>query len=724
MDALASLSPLPSAAAASLLLLAVLFLCHGVASRLFPTAEGHVRLCATWVLSYWGMQVGFAVLGGLGLFQLPLVLMALVVACAAQSRWRRAGGVLGRLPADAADFGRRLRDLLSGAAFWAAGAVGVVLTLRLLRGTVAPPLGWDALTYHLFHAGQWVQSGAFTSQAGPDALAVYAHMPPGGDIVWAWAMLPFRSDFPIALAGGLVWLTIVSAAYGLGRTLGAEARASFVTALVLGATPAVMGFVASGYVDNVDVALVLLGSVFLARTLRELTVPDAAMAIAAFSSALCVKVSVAPFLVLATLAILAKTFGARRSAGLRVRVLGVCLAMGAAFAPFTVQTWIETGSPVFPWELKVGDWTVFEGMELVTTAAAGALTPETEFALPRFLYLLFVGPVRPGWPFMNLGAGFAVLLALGLAGVALAWRDPQRRWTGVLAVLFAGVVVGSLLSPGMLAMRTHWADTVGRLLVPGLAPLLVFGAIVPGRVPGALRLLAVLAGLALSLPKGWGPADRHHVLLAAAAVLSTVLLAWLVFRSSRQKLGRMPAAGLAALCVLLGILPLDAIRSTARYAIYEEVDRNFLRVYDPHPLGPWRDAWPIWRELDGEDPQRIALVAGWSQLGDNWFRYPLLGSRLQNDVVYIPPTKDGTIPDYRFPDDLHGRLDREAWLNRLLEAEVDHVVMLIPPPPELDWMLRDPRLFRPLRFGTARRSAAFRFDRDAAAARLGAAEGS
>jgi hypothetical protein len=392
--------------------------------------------------------------------------------------------------------------------------------------------------------------------------------------------------------------------------------------------------------------------------------------------------------------------------------------MGASFAPFYARTWIETGSPVFPWDLVVGGRTIFEGMEMVRTAAAGGMTPGIDFSAARFLWLLFVAPAHPGWPYMNLGVVSVALLGLGAGGAVIASRDRDSRWVTWIAILFAGFLLTSLMSPAMLAMRTHWAPVVGRLLLSGLAPLVALGAVVPGPVAGSIRVIAVLAAVFQSVPTGWGEADLRYGMLAASVILWAILLAWVVLRVSRRVIGVRTAVVLAGVVLLVGSIPIDRIRGVARYRIYEEAARDFRQVYDPHPLGPWRDSWPIWMELDDDDSHRIAIVAGWSKLGDNWFRYPLLGSRLQNRVSYVTPTKDGTIPDYRFRRKLEPRLDEESWLRRLIEAEVDYVVSLDPPPPELVWMSRNRQIFVLVRTGRNGRGAAFRFDRDAAIALL------
>jgi hypothetical protein len=121
-------------------------------------------------------------------------------------------------------------------------------------------------------------------------------------------------------------------------------------------------------------------------------------------------------------------------------------------------------------------------------------------------------------------------------------------------------------------------------------------------------------------------------------------------------------------------------------------------------------AWPIWRALDGPAPRRIALAAGWDGIGHNVLRYPLLGARLQNRVVYVPITRDGAIIDYERADEVQRHADADAWLARLDAQNIDVVVVLDPPPPEAAWIAERPASFDLIATGIAgTRHAAYHF---------------
>jgi hypothetical protein len=103
-------------------------------------------------------------------------------------------------------------------------------------------------------------------------------------------------------------------------------------------------------------------------------------------------------------------------------------------------------------------------------------------------------------------------------------------------------------------------------------------------------------------------------------------------------------------------------------------------------------------------------------VGHNWLRYPLLGSRLQNRVVYVPVTRDGSIIDYRNKEALRTRADFNSWVNRLAAAKVDYLAILWPDPLEGAWAQARPDLFSLVAVGSGGLGRLYRFQPERAAA--------
>ena len=152
---------------------------------------------------------------------------------------------------------------------------------------------------------------------------------------------------------------------------------------------------------------------------------------------------------------------------------------------------------------------------------------------------------------------------------------------------------------------------------------------------------------------------------------------------------------------------LGIVRHACRYPVYAAAAEGV--AFDAHPLA-YAFSWPVWEALDDGRPHRLAVSAGWDGKGHNWYRYPLFGSRLQNQVVYVPPTRDGTPLDYGLEDDPMAGASFAAWIGRLITLQIDTVVTLAPPPPvEVAWVRDHPELFRPLVCSDNGLSCAFSF---------------
>jgi hypothetical protein len=163
-------------------------------------------------------------------------------------------------------------------------------------------------------------------------------------------------------------------------------------------------------------------------------------------------------------------------------------------------------------------------------------------------------------------------------------------------------------------------------------------------------------------------------------------------------------AGLLAAMAVVGPW-WDSQRAADRYRVYEEAAAG--AVFDVHPAR--LPDWPLWKSVDDETPHVVAATAGWNGVGHNWARYPLLGTRLQNQVFYVPPTHDGTVIDTRDAEALAAAADEQRWLERLQLLGVDRVVDLGAAPIEARWMAANPDRFQPIAEGSGGVGRAYRF---------------
>jgi hypothetical protein len=570
------------------------------------------------------------------------------------------------------------------------------------------------LTYHLVKVAHWIRSGGIAPELAPDRWDGYEYFPYGGDALWAWAMLPFHGDAPLAAASVLIWLAALASAYAIARELGASTRSAAIGALALVLNPASASFLASGYVENTSLFLFLAGSLFAIRILKGTALPaEPAFAAGAFSLGAGVKTSGLPLFALSLGVLAATLILVKRVRPTVPAVALTALAVLTGLPPY-VRALADRGSPLYPQALRFAGRTLHPGHPMTDQVHTGALGP----SMGAFDARIFVRDLlvrEPGRDFLNPGWGGVALAALGAVGLVALVR---RGSPGIAAFLAAeaALTLALLFSPDALALRTGWASLIGRFMLPALGVCAVTAAATNHAAVRAGLGLAALLGLWGALPRGFSREDFSATAEVAGVLVAGAALAGIAASLAARRGGATTGA-LAATAILLVAGTLwGPIRALARPLIWRAAYEQ--RAFDLHPYPPeYGSAHVLWQALDDGAPRRIAVSAGWRPPGDNWFRYPLFGRRLQNDVVYIPVTADGSIVDTRFASS-SGRLSREAWIRRLVERGVDVVVLLAPEPPEAAWVRGLPAIFEPFAVSPDGLNSAFRIREPASRAWL------
>lgn len=655
---------------------------YALACRFTRTAGAAVRFSAAFVILVWAFSAGLLLLSAVRLFRAPAVL--LLAACGAMAAHRFAV----REVDPRVQFGV---DLAAARAWWSSMSPpfrillevgGGLLLVRTVHGLLAPCLAWDALTYHLYKPAVWAQSHGMVSTAGPDAAGYYAWFPPYGDGLWAWWLLVMRGDLantPVALA---TFVLIPIACYACARALGATPLRGTAAGLAVACTPAMMNFATAVYVDNLVIALCVAGVLFLIRLSAQPRTEDAVLAAGAFAILAGVKGSALP---VAALGIGAAMALARSRSGL----IATAVAAIPAVIP-SLLSWIETGSPVYPLTLRLGTHVIFAGnAELDYLLRADWMTPWAIADARRlFLARMFFPWHRLNADFMNLGLGPLVLVPAIVPGALALWRSKTTRHVLLFLVLAGGLTLAAIAGDANLALRLWWWGLLGRLIGITLAAAVLIAASWRTALSTALLWTCGSLGVLVDWPRGVGAADAHALIALLPWVASIGALAWVARRllpRSRVLVAWMAAIGIVA--------AMTTVRDRFRYEFYEEAEA--WNSYDVHPLDSrWMASWPVWQHLDGDTPHTIAVTAGWDGIGHNWYRYPILGRRLQNRLIYAPITENGEFVDYgqRAPS---APISCDAWLQRLLSSPAEYLLVLPPPPPEADWAPAVPSVFVP-----------------------------
>ncbi|TNE51058.1 MAG: hypothetical protein EP343_05900 [Deltaproteobacteria bacterium] len=688
---------------AVLLTLAVLFLGFVASLRWLPREERLLRWSATGIGGFGFLIVVGLVLLRLGIFRWYVALpLPLLCACLAY-RWL--------LPFSKAR--EALREDLHTA--WVACSktvrtehpwlllVFAVMVLLALRTLLLPPLAWDTLTYHAFKAGVYVKTGSFEMPLIPSGWMWYRLFPPGGEVLQAWAMLPFHHDGFYIVVDVFVFLFASLAIYTIAqRVVGLRHDLSLLGVGLVFSMPTMWRAIGSGYVDVLLCSSLCFAVVF---TWVYATSEDEAFRwrclVLSWSSmgvALSVKLTAYPVV---ALLLLSQGWIAWRTLGqlvpyLKRFVLGALL-LGAFTLPWMSYNISETGLPLSPYPISVAGLSLGkappslqEYSKLPFRKTAYTWKGEGYALLKTFLPMNKRGHLLWSTRYPTLGGATLLLLLFFPFGWLLLWRR-SRLSTLFISIIMAGVLAGFYHS-GFAIIRIGWATSNGRFLL-GLvwvALLLVLLFLAP-RLERFPQLTWVLAALCL-----WNVWDvvlyinpEEWPWLGGLFVGGVVGLtfAYGFYRWLKNVLWlRWSAWMLLGTCALVGVL-------TLKHSFRVEAYSSSLVLH-----GVTRYWHGCFKAFEQRRRETIAVTAGHLPQHDNWFLYPWMGRYLQHQVLYVSPLRTKSVID--FQRGYHQRywklFDQKLWVKRLRQQGVTFVMALFPNSLELSWMSRRTDLFRPV----------------------------
>jgi hypothetical protein len=92
-------------------------------------------------------------------------------------------------------------------------------------------------------------------------------------------------------------------------------------------------------------------------------------------------------------------------------------------------------------------------------------------------------------------------------------------------------------------------------------------------------------------------------------------------------------------------------------------------------------------------PHRIAITGGPNKIAGNQHLYYFLGSKLQNEIVYVSVARDASVPVYDREHPVVPLANPSTWAERVRASGASHVVVLAPAWHELGWMRHRPGEF-------------------------------
>ncbi len=652
----------------------------------------HTRWAATYLIGLFLATGGFFALYPLGLFQRYAGALAPVVVLALSFGVRR-DLRLGRMwafeRAELARFAAAIRGDLFGkaAVFFFLPFVAV----RTAWSSINPVNVWDTLVYHGPRAAIFVQNGGFTFPLGPAAWDNYRGLFAGAEILMAWAILPFGEDTLLAFLGCVQWWGAGLGTWALAEALGLRRSTSVFVALAGMFVPVAAFFAGTGYVENLMNGALLCSFALGVDYLKRAEPVDLALAITGIGLATGVKIVAGMGGALSALLLLSVALLSRRHRRARPYVAALVGVAAAAICvvPYLVHNYLETGYPIYGLNLEV------LGMKLGRASAHSEIHTERmatgAYTWPRekrALEEMFLDFGRPVDPQAGPAAAFALLLMPLGAALGLTRR---RALPLALALLSAVAQIALQYLPQVASVRMVASAGISRYMYTAVLVALPVALVFEGRFP---RLARALSGLlfvgfaweAIVYSKvAWSAFQHPEIAYTLAKVAVGAAALYLLWRFGPKV--RVPVA---AALVLWWVAHVEHVAASWRHAPRRAP--GYAGVYS------WM---PGAAALDEPGTEHVlAITSGPSLRPQVWFTYYFYGSRLQNRLTYVPITADGGLVNLVPGTQPYREADQAAWLRRLAEEGITHVVSFAPASRELEWMRTlGPGRFRPVAQG-------------------------
>lgn len=231
-----------------------------------------------------------------------------------------------------------------------------VPVLFALITSLAPPIAKDTLLYHFSVPKVFVATGGLSYIQGN----VASYMSLGTEMHIVWAMLLGRVWSPRAgeaAAGAVIWLflpLLLLTVYGWAQTLQLSRRRCLLASLLVAAVPTVYYVAASGYIDIASTLFITLSIFALGQWWRHQGHVWAMLIAVFLGTALAAKLITLFVIAAFILLILWRARGEQgRVAGTVASGSAALLLAVAIASPWYLRTWIETGSPLFPFYTSV-----------------------------------------------------------------------------------------------------------------------------------------------------------------------------------------------------------------------------------------------------------------------------------------------------------------------------------------------------------------------------------
>lgn len=576
--------------------------------------------------------------------------------------------------------------------------VVVVISISTIRALLMPPLSWDSLVYHLFFAGTWVQQKGMVLLSVPIEMDACTHFPINGEMIAAWAMLPFHSDLMVNLINFPFFLLGSFAFYALAREFNLNKKFASLLVCLVCFSPMIYSYITTTYVD-IPVFAELIGAVlFFFRFLRIKHRMDAififlclGLAIGTKLTALHITALICSFTFFSILWKNLKQNNFLSSLSLIGVGLGMMILIGGNQY---IKNWHQAGNPLYPYQISVGKHTLFSGSIYLEKVAQemGLGTRQLDFANVQamFSYSPTDHPRTAGPKFL-----FLVIVAVASLIFKPQVKPKYRFWLLTLLWLIPMFLFYFDNSVNSVLARRFWPNDCSRFLITPLALATLVALLQFARTRTIFPLinfllpLFIIADLFMVNYRFRYPIFNYLFWFLSISTIGIFLVVKSLANFNNSKSIRL------LLAIFVGVIILVLTATTLKLQEYKDTTRlSYFKYYTALHDFP-RQFADGWNWCDNPDtPQTIALTTGKAHSGHNWFFYPLMGSHLQNRVVFASINRKGVYPTHIDRGLSNENGDFNTWRYNLQAQNVDLIFVQEPFPIELKWIKSNPEFFK------------------------------
>jgi hypothetical protein len=553
--------------------------------------------------------------------------------------------------------------------------------VKISLNLVNSPFGWDSLNYHFTFAVEWLKHGNLDTPIVISDNPCPSYFPINGSLIYLWFMLPFKNVMLADLGQIPFFIMVFLSIYRLCRKMHVSQECSFFAAVLMTVTPNYFKQMNIAYVDIMVCAWFLVALNFLFNLYKDFSLKNIVLFALSLGLLIGTKTIALNFSFILILFFLYVLFRKklRLSAAYALLILAIAILATGGFS--YIRNFIETGNPLYPFNLEAFGRVIFKGV--MDKSNFTAFSKPDDYSLSNILF------------HEGMGTGVILFIIPGLAiFVASLFKNKKITLFDItLAACFVFFFV---------VYRYIFSLPNVRYIYPMFAIGYIMAFVALSRINFPVKILRwiILVCVFASLHE---MARKLELAASMAVTFSLFVILLFTFKYLQEKFLRF--ATIIILVFLIALSFLNSIYNKREFASYCKMTKH---------TGFWPEAAKAWEWLNSNTGGNNIAYAG------RPVPFPLYGTNFKNNVYYVSVNKIDPAKLHYFPDSyyswgsdflsVHKSLeekgnyradaDYSVWLVNLLRRNTDYLFVYslhqtkdLLFPMEDDWSRQHPEKF-------------------------------